>query len=302
MSSSRQRIRRRTDGRRSRALHRWAGSAPHWLPSEYPRCQQSLRAHRKIHVQSSNYPKEISGNGLSGWAARAGQFGALGQQLSGWATGRQAYAEGGHRVRGGRAGPVQGKIALGKADLPDRRRRNHEVAGRAQAVEQRPGDRDPAARADEIRNRWRIAPVLHKLRRQLDRIPLNPIDACHPRPVDPRQHVLQSVPKLMEESLHLAEAHTGRGRGLIAHEVRNGQLAVIAVAGKMSAAIKARVHPCAALLVLWPTVGVQIERRNRSCLVAHLVIRHVGVPDARRRGPLLEPHSEESRRQFKKPG
>ena len=72
-----------------------------------------------------------------------------------------------------------------------------------------------------------VAPVLHELRRQLDRVPLHATDARHQALLHRRQHVLQRVAELVEERLHLAEGHqrglVTDGRRLIADHVRARQ-------------------------------------------------------------------------------
>jgi hypothetical protein len=50
-----------------------------------------------------------------------------------------------------------------------------------------------------------VAPVLHELRRELNSIPLHTSDASNQALILPSQHMLQSMPKLMEYCFHLKE-------------------------------------------------------------------------------------------------
>ena len=54
-----------------------------------------------------------------------------------------------------------------------------------------------------VHGRLVVAPVLHELRRQLHGVPLNPVDAGAVPVLHGRQHVLQTVPELVEQGFHL---------------------------------------------------------------------------------------------------
>mmetsp|Transcript_42196 Transcript_42196/g.90006 ORF Transcript_42196/g.90006 Transcript_42196/m.90006 type:complete len:303 (+) Transcript_42196:857-1765(+) len=102
-----------------------------------------------------------------------------------------------------------------------------------------------------------VAPVLHELRGQLDRVPLDTGNAGGGRVGDRSEHVLQPVAGLVEERGHFREGHQRR-------------LAVDwwrAVAGEVGdwdavedgGLADADTHPGAATLVLGPRVGVEVE-------------------------------------------
>ena len=66
---------------------------------------------------------------------------------------------------------------------------------------------------------------LHELRRQLHRIPFDAADARGGGVRYLREHVLQAVPRLVEQRRHLAEGHERRlvadGGGAVARQVRD---------------------------------------------------------------------------------
>ena len=123
-----------------------------------------------------------------------------------------------------------------------------------------------------------IAPVLHELARQLDRIPLDVADARRESLLDRRQHVLEAVTELVKERVDLVEAHQ-RGpaphrRRLIADEVRHRQ--------PSDAPPDALVHPRPAALLGGPAVRIEVERGDgRAARVGDAEEAHVGMPDRR---------------------
>ena len=106
-----------------------------------------------------------------------------------------------------------------------------------------------------------VAPVLHELARQLDRVPLDVADAGGERLLDVRQHVLQAVAELVEERLAPRRSVMQRRlvadrRRLIADQVGDGQ-----PAGRAPDAL---VHPGAAALLGRAAVRVEVERGERA--------------------------------------
>mmetsp|Transcript_68763 Transcript_68763/g.182918 ORF Transcript_68763/g.182918 Transcript_68763/m.182918 type:complete len:447 (-) Transcript_68763:398-1738(-) len=123
-----------------------------------------------------------------------------------------------------------------------------------------------------------VAPILHELRRQLDCVPLNTRDARRRRVRHAREHVLQAVARLVEESRHLVESHQARlavsGRRAVAREVRDRLLV------EHLRLADADAHPRAATLVLRPRIRIEIEGGDvlAALLVGHMEELHVGVP------------------------
>mmetsp|Transcript_9886 Transcript_9886/g.28036 ORF Transcript_9886/g.28036 Transcript_9886/m.28036 type:complete len:466 (-) Transcript_9886:797-2194(-) len=137
---------------------------------------------------------------------------------------------------------------------------------------------------EAVHRRLVVAPVLHELRRQLDGVPLDPVDAGDVAHGGPGQHVLEAVSGLVEQRLDLAERHQRRRvahrRAAVAREVGHGD-----VAPARLGPADAHVHPGAAALVGRPRVRVQVERRDVLVgLVvvdgeeAHVVVPHLGLP------------------------
>ena len=82
-----------------------------------------------------------------------------------------------------------------------------EIVGRRYAAVEasayaQPNPTQPGAGVDVLGEQLQNLPlpreILHELGRQLDRVPLDAVDAGHRRLVDPRQHVMQAVAELVE--------------------------------------------------------------------------------------------------------
>ena len=143
-----------------------------------------------------------------------------------------------------------------------------------------------------------IAPVLHELAGQLDRVPLDVADARGQPVVDPGQHVLQAVAELVEERLDLVERHQRRlvadRRRLVADQVRDRQARAAARVGEEAAPAETLVHPGAAALLGGPRVGIEVERRERLApVVVDAEEAHVGVPDRRLAVGRADPDAEQ---------
>mmetsp|Transcript_46550 Transcript_46550/g.101132 ORF Transcript_46550/g.101132 Transcript_46550/m.101132 type:complete len:227 (+) Transcript_46550:609-1289(+) len=123
-----------------------------------------------------------------------------------------------------------------------------------------------------------VAPVLHKLRWQLDGVPLDAGDAGGGRVRHRRQHVLQTVAGLVEQSRHLTKGHQRRlaadRRRAVAREVRDG---LPVEHGRLS---DADVHPRAAALILRARVRIKVERGHvlLGIAIEHFEELHVRVP------------------------
>lgn len=68
-----------------------------------------------------------------------------------------------------------------------------------------------------------VAPVLHELRRQLYGVPFHPVDACAVAVHHGGQHVLQPVPELVEQGLHLAMAANVSDEGYSVWKYKSGR-------------------------------------------------------------------------------
>mmetsp|Transcript_5049 Transcript_5049/g.18169 ORF Transcript_5049/g.18169 Transcript_5049/m.18169 type:complete len:222 (-) Transcript_5049:1275-1940(-) len=108
-----------------------------------------------------------------------------------------------------------------------------------------------------------VAPVLHKLGWRLHSIPLNSSDSCHQAFILGREHVLESMAELMEESLDFTESHQGRlvayRRRLIANHVGDREANSVFLRAHHSASSRAHIHPSASSLLLWAGVRVKVE-------------------------------------------
>src|SRR3546814_5532869 len=102
----------------------------------------------------------------------------------------------------------------------------------------------------EAIQRWAVvAPVFRELGWQLHCVPLHTVDSCCISVFNFRQHVLQTVTKLVEQCLDLTEGHQRRNitdrRRPVACQVRHG------FSAHNFAALDAHVHPGATTLVFW---------------------------------------------------
>mmetsp|Transcript_27760 Transcript_27760/g.65566 ORF Transcript_27760/g.65566 Transcript_27760/m.65566 type:complete len:616 (+) Transcript_27760:208-2055(+) len=139
-----------------------------------------------------------------------------------------------------------------------------------------------------------VAPVLHELRRQLDRVPLHTGDAGGGRVRHGGEHVLQSVARLVEERRHLREGHERRlaldRRRAVAGEVGH-RLAV-----EHATLAEADAHPRTTTLVLGARVRVEVEGGDvlLAAGVEDLEELDVGVPLGRLAARLDDVYAEEA--------
>jgi hypothetical protein len=154
-----------------------------------------------------------------------------------------------------------------------------------------------------------VAEVLHHLRRDLDGVPFDAVDARHVAVLHLREHVLQAVAELVEDRLHLAERHEAwrlaHGRRLVADDVgHRNALAALLLGAQQTAAVHARVHPSAAVLLLRPGVRVQEEPRNHLLVAfgaAHVEKAHVRVPHLGLAVRCFDRHAKQPRREREQP-
>ena len=105
------------------------------------------------------------------------------------------------------------------------------------------------------------APVLHELARQFHCVPFHVVDSCSLWILNGREHVLKAMAELMEQSLHLIEAHQTwclcLRWSLVTNQIghRKNRLALEAFA-----ACQAFVHPCPPSLAGWSAIGIEVER------------------------------------------
>lgn len=136
--------------------------------------------------------------------------------------------------------------------------------------------------AGDKRQRFRLpAPVLHKLARQLDRIPRHPADAGNPGGVDAGQHMVQTVAELVEQGDHFVMGEQRRLAVDRAVEV-TGQVGDRLLQGtiQFTHLADAVVHPRPRAYVRGHT------GRDRSCRAARCVrhtARRSALPDATHR-------------------
>mmetsp|Transcript_13824 Transcript_13824/g.44458 ORF Transcript_13824/g.44458 Transcript_13824/m.44458 type:complete len:835 (-) Transcript_13824:40-2544(-) len=212
-------------------------------------------------------------------------------------------------LRGVEVGVVQRQVAHSKLELAQHHRGGAVVLGRPQLVHRRLVDGlaalpvlgHPAQGAELVR------PILHELRRLLDRVPLDAADAADVPLVHLGEHVLQRVPALVEERLHLAESHQARrdaavrlgdGRRLVADHVRDGQPHRAARRRKGAAARADLVHPRAAALLRRARERVEEDVGGGRAVALQLKQPHVLVPHLRAdvcRAALDDGDAEEAR-------
>mmetsp|Transcript_25286 Transcript_25286/g.43133 ORF Transcript_25286/g.43133 Transcript_25286/m.43133 type:complete len:772 (+) Transcript_25286:148-2463(+) len=165
-----------------------------------------------------------------------------------------------------------------------------EVLGRHELLVQ--GIRQRLARlevlADGAQHFFVVAPVLHKLRGELHRVPLHLVDPRH-RPAGlRREHVLQRVPKLVKKSRDLAVRHerglAPYGRGAVAHHVRGWEAHGEARRRHGGAAAHDVGHPRPAALLCGARERVEVEVRARGAVgvedleEAHVLVPHLRLP------------------------
>lgn len=124
--------------------------------------------------------------------------------------------------------------------------------------------------AGDKRQRFRLpAPVLHKLARQLDRIPRHPADAGNPGGVDASQHMVQTVAELVEQGDHFVMGEQRRLAVDRAVEV-TGQVGDRLLQGtiQFTHLADAVVHPRPAALML---AGIQVEIEAAAQLVVFVI-------------------------------
>ena len=128
-----------------------------------------------------------------------------------------------------------------------------------------------------------VAPVLHELAGQLHRVPLDVADPRRRPVVDAGEHVLQAVPELVEEGLHLVEGHqrgpaVHRGRP-VAHQVGHREAHRVLRVAEQAVASDDLAHPGAPALLGRTAVGVQVEGGQlAAALLAHAEEADVLVP------------------------
>eukprot|EP00968_Pinguiococcus_pyrenoidosus_P000259 scaffold13_cov241-Pinguiococcus_pyrenoidosus.AAC.32 len=194
---------------------------------------------------------------------------------------------------------VERHVQLAEVQLPEHSAARHEMPGVADLLEQLLRQRLArlVVHRDAQRGLLVVAPVLHKLRRQLDRVPLDVVDSRGASVVHLGQHVLQPVAELVEERLHLPEGHeaglVADRRRAVAREVRNR------LARQHLRLAHADVHPRAAALLRRPRERIQEERRDLLARLAVLdhVVGHVRVPHLDILLRLFNGHVEEALRE-----
>ena len=203
-----------------------------------------------------------------------------------------------HVVRSaGEPALVQNHVDGGKRELHEHRIRRTVVLRGADALEEGVGNRRAGVHvagkgADGLGVE---APILHELRRQLDRVPVYEVYAARANVVDARERVLQGVAELVEQRVHLAETHEhsplGVRRGHVADDVheRKARNPAGADVARMDS-----VHPRSA--AFHPRAGerVDVEMRQRTPALAYAEETHVLVPSRHVAGALLHRDAEKA--------
>ena len=132
------------------------------------------------------------------------------------------------------------------------------------------------------------APVLHKLARDLHRVPLDEVDARRVLVVHAREHLLEGVAELVEQRLDLAERQEAFALAVALGEVRaNDRQGTLDENALLHAPVAKLVHPRAARFEAVADEGIEVEVRDGFPLLAHLEKADVLVPN----GGLLRPHT-----------
>mmetsp|Transcript_77135 Transcript_77135/g.165290 ORF Transcript_77135/g.165290 Transcript_77135/m.165290 type:complete len:210 (+) Transcript_77135:556-1185(+) len=129
-----------------------------------------------------------------------------------------------------------------------------------------------------------INPVFHELRGLLNCVPINVVDARGQAFRFLREHMLQRVAKLVEQSLDVAEVHeTGLvpdGRRSVAYYVGHRHAHLLACGHKLRirAASTHVAHPSATLFRFWVRVRVEEKVGGSLALLFHGEHKHVVAP------------------------
>mmetsp|Transcript_6694 Transcript_6694/g.16117 ORF Transcript_6694/g.16117 Transcript_6694/m.16117 type:complete len:507 (+) Transcript_6694:437-1957(+) len=190
-----------------------------------------------------------------------------------------------HRERAARVEPaVQLQVDGAEVDLPQHHAGAAEGPGGKQLLVHLLGQRLPrlVMLGEGVEGLAVVAPVLHELRGELDRVPLHAPDAAHQALLDVGEHVLERMAALVEERLDLAEGHEGglpadRGR-LVADHVGGREADSGPGPGEALGLADYLIHPCTSALLRRAGVGVEVEERLGLPRPGDLVDRHVRVP------------------------
>mmetsp|Transcript_6981 Transcript_6981/g.19251 ORF Transcript_6981/g.19251 Transcript_6981/m.19251 type:complete len:383 (-) Transcript_6981:861-2009(-) len=127
-----------------------------------------------------------------------------------------------------------------------------------------------------------VAPVLHKLTWQFNRIPFNASNSSNKPLFLLSKHVLKCMSKFMKQSFDLSEGHEGWGISnwwrLVANHVCHRKTDIRSWSCKHFASSNHFIHPCSSTLFLGPGVWVVVKVRLCLSILGDLEESHIFVP------------------------